>query len=663
MAAGWKQRASQVLVATFVTLNQAGAHGGTYYGPGSPVPTGYPMGPGAPTGPVSTGSPSGATASTGTPTPTNDSTSWQTWWALNRAGYLELRATLQQAANATGGDDAFFGLGAAYARDARPTLTALRDRVRPVLLAALARERNPDVLTGVLLALAKLGDEKTDPDATIRTALRGYLGHSNQEVAETATVGLGILGDAGAAPWLAALVRDDEWARRELVGGAVAPRTRAFAAYALGLLGQRRTNPDLRRYCAQALCSSLENDKLGVQDLRVACVLGLGLLPVLPERLVGANAIAASIPAASRADEVAWLLARLADPEASDVVRSPVPVSLARLVHDAPAELANDVEARLLALLDKETRASAAMQQAAVTALGLLGDNDEDPMDRRIAETLRVSTRRAEGYARRLAYIGVARTGAREGASAGRDVGLHNARAFLIGELASENGAARPWAGLALGILEHARHRRGEDPSPETTRALRATLAQRDGPAEAGAYCLALGLCRDAAARESVQAIASRTSDDDLQASACLALGLIGDPASIAPLRQVVASSRHRPIVLRDACIALGLLGDHELVPTLVTWLRDAPNLGQLSATASALGWVGDQRAIEPLCEIVSSSQAPDRARAFAAVALGLIGEKDLLPWNAIYARDSTWWLAPSTLYDPLGGSGILDLL
>ncbi len=156
---------------------------------------------------------------------------------------------------------------------------------------------------------------------------------------------------------------------------------------------------------------------------------------------------------------------------------------------------------------------------------------------------------------------------------------------------------------------------------------------------------------------------ATRTSDDDLQASACLALGLIGESASIEPLRRVVAASRNRPIVLRDACIALGLLGDHELVPTLAAWLREAPNLGQLSATATALGWIGDQRAIEPLCAIVESSQAPDRVRAFAAVALGLLGEKDQLPWNAVYARDAVWWLAPATFYDPLNGSGIVDLL
>ncbi|MBK7877541.1 MAG: HEAT repeat domain-containing protein [Planctomycetes bacterium] len=615
MTAGWMRHAAGVLVATLVSLDQAGAHGGTYYGPGSTVPTGYPMGPTAPTGPVSTGAPSGGSVATGGPSPTNDSTSWQTWWALNRAGYLELRTTLQQAALATGGDDAFFGLNGTFARDTRPTIAALRDRVRPVLLAALQRERNPDVLTGALLALAKVGDEQVDPEGTIRVALRGFLGHSNQEVAESATIGLGILGDAAAAPWLASLLRDDEAARRDFTHGIVPPRTRAFAAYALGLLGQRRANPDLRRYCAQALCTALADEKLGVQDVRVGCVLGLGLLPVLPERLSGGSGLTASVPTASRADQIAWLQKRLDDPQTNDVVRAPLPVSLARLVHDARPELAQDLELRLLALLDRDARTSAAMQQAAVTALGLLGDNDEDPNDRRIAETLRSSTGRAEGYARRLAYIALARTGAREGTTAGRDVGLRNARNFLLGELASENGQVRPWAGLALGILEHARLRLGEDPSPETTSALRATLAKRDGPAEAGAYCLALGLCRDTAAREAVEAIATRTSDDDLQAGACLALGLIGEPASVEPLRRVVAASRHRPIVLRDASIALGLLGDHELVPLLVSWLRDAPNLGQLSATASALGWLGDQRAIEPLCELVATTQAPDRAR------------------------------------------------
>lgn len=662
MAASGSRQAGLVLAASLLVVAPAAAHGGTYYGPGSSVPTGYPMGPSAPTGPVSTGGPSGAAAGPSTPTPNQDSTSWQTWWALNRAGYLELRAALQQAALSTRGDDAFFGLSTSARRAARPTTASLRDRVRPVLLAAVARERNPDVLTGALLALAKLGDEATDPEGTIRVALKGFVGSANQEVAETATVGLGVLGDPGAAAWLASLVRDDATARRELVQGPVPTRTRAFAAYALGLLGLRRPNPDLRRLCAQALCPVLDEEK-GTQDVRVGAVLALGLLPVSPERLPRSSAVTASVPAASRADEIGWLLRRFEDPQTSDVVRAPIPVSLARLLHESERDLAEPVTAKLLSLLERDARNSAAIQQSAVTALGLLGDNDEDPLDRRVAETLRSATGRADGYARRLAFIALARTGSREGAAGGRDVGLRNARTFLIGELASEDGSARPWAGLALGILEHARHRLGEDASSESTSALRATLAKRDGPNEAGAYCIALGLCRDSAARERIEALATRTSDDDLQASACLALGLIGESASIEPLRRVVAASRNRPIVLRDACIALGLLGDHELVPTLAAWLREAPNLGQLSATATALGWIGDQRAIEPLCAIVESSQAPDRVRAFAAVALGLLGEKDQLPWNAIYARDAVWWLAPATFYDPLNGSGIVDLL
>lgn len=273
------------------------------------------------------------------------------------------------------------------------------------------------------------------------------------------------------------------------------------------------------------------------------------------------------------------------------------------------------------------------------------------------------TTRDGDALARRLAWIAIGRTGARDGAGAARDEGLQRARAALYAGLETENGLVRPWVALGLGVLEQARSRSGEIVAPDSLRALRGALERHPSPNEAGAYCLALGLCKDVASRERIEREAVRTQDDEFQSQAALALGLLGDRQSIEPLRRIVLEARQRPLVLRDSAIALGLLGDHELVSFLVTWLREASNLGLLSATAGALGWVGDQRAIEPLCALVESREAPDRARAFAAVALGLVCDKDLLPWNAAIARDLNWWLAPATLYDPGSGTGIIDLL
>src|SRR5262245_7071618 len=169
--------ARRALIGTLAALSLAalaGAHGGVYYGPPSSVPPGGgAAGPGVPTptGPVSAGGVTG----NGSPTANSDDSSWQLWWTLHRDTYMNLRQTLAQNAIATA-DDAFFGLGGTLARSGggRPTIETLRDRVVPVLLRALEKERNPDVLSGALLALAKIGQASTDPEGRIRAALQRF---------------------------------------------------------------------------------------------------------------------------------------------------------------------------------------------------------------------------------------------------------------------------------------------------------------------------------------------------------------------------------------------------------------------------------------------------------------------------------------------------------
>lgn len=654
----WNIGRSTAPLALAVSLvAQLHAHGGVYFGPGSGVPgAGGPTGPGTPTG-----GGGGPSTSGGSPTASGDPTSWQLWWSLHRDTFLNLRQALQQ--NALSTDDAYFGLGGTLARtrNGRPSIETVRDRVVPVLLAALEKERNPDVLTGASLALAKLGETRTDPDAKIRAAIERQLASSNQEVAESAAVALGILGDPASTPRLASLLRGDETARKVTGQAEIPDRTRAFAAYALGLVGARATNVDVRRYAALELCAALERDESASQDVRVACTIALGLVRVEPERLPDTSAITG--PSASRENELAWLSKRLADARQTDLVRAHVPVALARIAYGGRSEVREPLVHSLLANLETHSKAPALVQQSSVIALGLLADNDGDTADRDALAALLRTTREGDALARRLAWISIGRVGARAGAAAGGDEGVQRARTALMAGLETENGLVRPWVALGLGVLEQARVRGGDTVAPDSLRALRGALESHASPAEAGAYCLALGLCRDTASRERIEREAVRTQDDELQSQAALALGLLGDRQSIEPLRRIVLDARQRPLVLRDSAIALGLLGDHELVAFLVTWLREASNLGLLSATAGALGWVGDQRAIEPLCALVESRETPDRARAFAAVALGLLCDKDLLPWNATIARDLNWWLAPATLYDPGSGTGVIDLL
>jgi len=71
----------------------------------------------------------------------------------------------------------------------------------------------------------------------------------------------------------------------------------------------------------------------------------------------------------------------------------------------------------------------------------------------------------------------------------------------------------------------------------------------------------------------------------------------------------------------------------------------------------SALGQVGDTRAIEPLRALLENTKNKDLARAFAVVALGIIGEKTPLPWNAQISANCNYGASTVALFE------VLDIL
>jgi HEAT repeat protein len=192
---------------------------------------------------------------------------------------------------------------------------------------------------------------------------------------------------------------------------------------------------------------------------------------------------------------------------------------------------------------------------------------------------------------------------------------------------------------------------------------LRRLLESEAGPLDGGAYCLALALLGD---RDAIPAIERRTQngDENLRGYAATALGLLGAAESVPLLRRVVLEkTRYNPGLLREVAIALALLGDRTLVPYLLERLAGSTSMVESVALSSALGHVGDARAIDALLGIVGDESANETTRAFAAVALGQICDKEALPWNSKLSADSSWLAAPPTYFDPLLGKGVLDLL
>ncbi|HKE01182.1 MAG TPA: HEAT repeat domain-containing protein, partial [Planctomycetota bacterium] len=144
-------------------------------------------------------------------------------------------------------------------------------------------------------------------------------------------------------------------------------------------------------------------------------------------------------------------------------------------------------------------------------------------------------------------------------------------------------------------------------------------------------------------------------------------LGLMNDRSSVDVIQAIVKGAVRRPDLLREASIALGLLGDKSIVPSLIDILRDRERatLAVQAAVATALGYVGDYRTIDPLVALLRDEkhELTAESRAFAAAALGIVGDKEDFTWNAKIAADINYVATTQTLNDHANATGILNLL
>ena len=104
----------------------------------------------------------------------------------------------------------------------------------------------------------------------------------------------------------------------------------------------------------------------------------------------------------------------------------------------------------------------------------------------------------------------------------------------------------------------------------------------------------------------------------------------------------------------------LALQGDKDSVPQLLDMLREAKGLGSQAALASALGLVGDARSLEPLVAMAGDPSLTQGARTFATVALGLVCDRELLPWNFSVSEGVNYVAATPTLLG--SANGVLDI-
>ena len=662
------------MLAPLLSLTLALAfHGGTYRAPGATVP---PGGDGGLRLTAGANAPPVMSPGSGGPTTLGpDLTYWGQWWRLNQATFLALKAHVRGAGPGSGSDGWYLGEGQkAQSVSLGPTEEQIHRQVVPALLAVLEEESQNDLLTGAMVALAKIGEGTPEggalPDegARIEAAFRRHLADSSQEVRETAALAFGILASPRSIPILAHLLWDTKEGRKDVRASEVDPRTRAFAAYGLGLVGARSESETDRQMIVSILRRALEADRTRTRDLEVACLIALGLVPLETLETPAGRIDAEAPPEASRQAQLAYVLAILRDTEREFLARAQCPVTLARLLADLPepqrgpwrVEVARELIERFERGRDKNE-----VLQSCVLALGQIGTNDgKDPIDVRIRQVLaHVSLQTSEPQARAFALVAAGEAGARFGQDQVRE-GIDDARAFLVDTILNGKNWLQPWAGMAAGVLCRRLRDQGVDhPALDTLRrVLRGALEEERSPDRVGAFALAAGLAGSLDSAPRLMKLLERGIPDETRGQVALGLALLGHREAIEPLRAIVADARFRPELLRLGAMALALLDDKGIGVELAKMLGEARSLASQAAIADALGFVGDRMAIDPLLELLASRTVTERARAFAAVALGNVADKDLLPWNAKLSEGLNYRAAPPTLSDPVGGTGILDI-
>lgn len=619
------------------------AHGGQYRGP--QLQPGMPVVPRMTTGPA-TGAPTPPTAgpTTGARDLVPDARTWQTWWEFNKEPYLVPR--IEEALRpVTGSDDFYLGARKPSGRVdlLRPNDVDRSDRIVPALVALLDADRNRDIQSACLIALGKLG---LDPNsAKLDDVLAERIARGDQEVRETAVLAIGIAGRAQGFDVLESLLTDAAAGRKLAERSEVRDRTRAFAAYGIGLLARRVGDAALSQRAHDVLWSVLADDDDDDRDLRTAIVTALGSLRADPER--------------SSDKRLAWLAAErlLAWFErdlgvTDESVQAHAPIAIARLLGRGSSPVHRRCKERFAAALEAKKRRGPPIAQSCAVALGMLAlPVEQEAADERFSEVLQAYWKDGRDQtARQLSVISLGRIG-----------GLQN-RDWLAKAYARGNkGIERPWLALALGVLCE-RVAAAGTPDATIGEMLLQDLEDASTDDLRSALAIAVGLTGYKVAAPRLQRLL-RDHEADVRSAAYLSIGvgLLGDRSATPMLTAVLKRSGRRPFLLQQCAVALGCLGDRAANEVLVEMLREADSVAVLAAIASSIGRIGDRRAIDPLVELSRDRELAKIGRAFVAAALGGVGDRDEMPWNTPLSVDCNYATGMDTLTN--GSTGVLDIL
>jgi len=626
------------------------AHGGQYRGPQGTLP------PRAPITPLPVGAPRTAPRGAApTPAPTTGardlvafSRTWQTWWEFNKEPFLVPRFRSVERP-VTGSDGDYLA-----PRPARRTPDVLRttaadriERVVPALAALMGRERNRDVQSACLVALGKVGEDGRDAEGAaiaLQELLRARVQRDNQEVRETAVLAMGISGRREAFGPLRELFEDSRAGRALADRASVRKRTRAYAAYGLGLLARRVGDARLTEQVYDVLWAGLQDERNDDRDVKVAIVSAIGVLRADVARSADKRVAWRAVE-----DLIGYYARDLGPTEES--LQAHAPIAVARLLGRGVSRVHHRAKERFAAELTARRRRGPPLLQSCAIALGMLSA----PGEQHASEAVYSDALRScfvdgkDRTARQLSLISLGRIG-----------GAAN-REWLARAFSKARSDDKPWAALALGLQARPAAGAGR-PDVFVGELLLEALERASTDDLRASLGVAVGLTgMQDAAPTMLRLLRENEADARTAGYLAVGLGLLQDAKAADTLTEIMSRSTRRPFVLQQCAVALGVLGDRGANDQLMKLLEESESVAVLAAVASAITRIGDRRAIPRLVEMTGDPGLTKLGRAFVAAALGGVADKDELPWNVPLSVDVNYATGVDTMTN--GSTGVLDIL
>jgi HEAT repeat protein len=692
------------------------AHGGQFRGPGGSVPPGLreptdptPPPPPPPSGgspPPSSGAPTTPPAGTppATPTPptvtpptgpTDSGTGrpakggagfqdWTFWYHHNKEEIENLKRRLYFRVSS---QNPLFQIGGSNVTNRGDETRLTQKKVEEAIIPALIWAMDPknsdynDTESAAYLALAKMA-KTPDQIKRIRSGLENK--KNDAIVLESAALALGLL--RRAAP-------DDQFSARELdvvrtflfqvfEDAEYGIRTRGFAALAIGLLGDQPTgsadylqaagksvpttggaggpggdgtSDDARqtaeKVTTERLFKLLKADYPN-PDLSIGLLIAIGLQP------------SSSVSEDQRGQlHKTVLKGQLFDREVQSIIRGNATLTLARVGGDGEINPLKQV------MLGRAQAENDTMRSAAI-GLGLLGRAVDSGKRTEIAKILAQNgiEKAKDDSVRNFSIISLAYLLQAEVQEGKTDL-LKVVGPELLKQGESGKHYQRPFGALALALVvgritDELEIEAWQEFKRSALKVLRDGLDdQKMDKQGRAAFATALGMARDTAKRARlIEIVADRREDKEFRGYAALALGLIGDaPAEVTKAIAEALRERSSEELRRQAAVALGLLGNPKIggtgqdaIQLLLEELKGAESQAHKGQVVVALARIGNDKAVDPLVDILKSSKEQKLTRALACAGLGIIGDLEWIPSLSRISRDINYRLSTDILNEVL---------